>query len=524
MDHENKKVITLGTFSVIYNNWLPYASGCLISHCTSIPEINKNYIFNEPLYEQKPIYQYKKVLKNTDILGLTCYVWNQNYNDSIAKFFKELNPHGVVVYGGPQVPEDPDLKTKFDQRPYLDKSIAGLGEIAFSEFLLDLPFSNNKLTDIPIPYIDGTFDNLLSSGKDFKVSFETNRGCPYSCSFCDWGGQARSKITIFDIEKIYQTIEKIYTYKNISELEILDANFGIFSRDIDIIDKMIACQYKNQNYLRISYSGIAKNGSKHLPIIMEKIFNNMPIDQRNLKISFQTHSSDVLKKINRDNINNDKLVPLINEFKKKNIPTTSEMIIGLPGETADSWLETLHYNYHKIKIDYVRTYILHVVANTPLYVDALTNKFGIKTKKIVYKNNEIEIIHQCNSFDLEEIKLMFSYFWIFNTLINTKILSHQVKNVKKEVKFLYNNINTMPFIEQLLKEYITIVEKVFEDIAVTYLTDECDINFFTNTLRGNEIKKIVSNEDLFKKDLEKYYNNIPALNFDKLNSALSTIC
>ncbi len=49
---------------------------------------------------------------------------------------------------------------------------------------------------------------------------------------------------MFNIEEIYKTIEEIYTHKNISELEILDANFGILPRDIDIIDKMIECQNK----------------------------------------------------------------------------------------------------------------------------------------------------------------------------------------------------------------------------------------------------------------------------------------
>jgi len=520
----SKKKITLGSFSVIYNNWLPYAAGCLISYCKTIPEINKKYVFNDPLYQQKSVEDYKKILEETDILGLTCYVWNQSYNDRLAKYFKKIKPNGIVVYGGPQVPEDLTLKKEFDQRPYLDKSIAGLGEVSFSEFLLDLPFSNNKLLDMPTPYIDGTFDNLLNKNEDFKVSFETNRGCPYNCSFCDWGGQARSKITIFDIDKIYKTIEKIYTYKNISELEILDANFGILPRDIEIIDKIVEYQNKYNNKLKISYSGLAKNGSKHLPIIMEKIFNNLPIDQRNLKISFQTHTKKVLKLVDRANINNDKLIPLIEEFKKKNIPTTSEMIIALPGETAESWLDTLHYNYHTLGIDFVRTYVLHVVANTSLYKDVKEKKYGIKTKKIVYKENEVEIIHQCDSFDLDEIKLMFSYFWLFNTLINTNILKNKVDNLKKEVKNLYKNIDKMPYIKSLLTEYLQLVEKVFQDTDISYLETVTEISFFSNTLRGNELNKIVKNQDMFFKDLSTYYNNFPVLKFNKLNGAISTIC
>ena len=140
--------ILLGSFSVLYNDWLPYASGCLISHCKKIPEITQKYIFLEPLYKQKPVEEYYSELMNADILGLTCYVWNQSYNDEMAKYFKTIKPMGIVVYGGPQVPEDVKLKKEYDDLSPSDYSIAGLGEIAFSEWLLGLPFSNKKLTEM----------------------------------------------------------------------------------------------------------------------------------------------------------------------------------------------------------------------------------------------------------------------------------------------------------------------------------------------------------------------------------------
>jgi len=516
------KNILLGSISVIYSNWLPYASGCLISYCKNVPGINERYNFFDPIYKQKPVVEYRDILLQTDILGLTCYVWNQSYNDKLASYYKILVPHGKVIYGGPQVPEDTALKESYDNAHPHDVSIAGLGEISFAEWLLEIPKSNSVLRDVPTPYLDGTFDTILSSGENIKVSFETNRGCPYGCTFCDWGGQARNKIVQFDLETIYETIDEIYSHSNISELEILDANFGILARDISIIDKMIECQNKHNNNLRISYSGLAKNGSKHLPVIMEKVFNNLPIDQRNLKISFQTHTEDVLKQINRDNIKNEKLYPLIREFKNKNIPTTSEMIIALPGETADSWLKTLHYNFHDLGIDFVRTYILHVVANTPLYHQLQAGQYSLRTKKIIYADNEVEILYQCNSFDLQELELMFSYFWIFNTFINTGLLTNQIKDLYQEVKDIYNNIEKMPFIQDLLQEYISLVKKVFGPEPVTELSINKEIMFFTSTLKGDEIKHIIKNQDTIAKELTQY--NISKLTCDNPDKAISKIC
>ena len=88
-------------------------------------------------------------------MGLTNYVWNQNANDTIAKRFKKINPEGIVVYGGPNVPED-DLGDY--ARDFVDHYIAGPGEVQF-EKLLD-PQSDNEYK-IPVPYLDGVFDSIL---------------------------------------------------------------------------------------------------------------------------------------------------------------------------------------------------------------------------------------------------------------------------------------------------------------------------------------------------------------------------
>ena len=302
------KTIQLCSISTIHQDWIPYASGCLISYCKSIPEINEKFQFLEPIYKTG-----KYDFGGVDILGLTCYVWNQSYNDNLAKKYKKINPNGKVIYGGPQIPEDIILKKEFDNKRYwLDKSFIGLGEIAFSEWLLDSPPSGKVLHKLPTPYTDGIFDNIFNNNGTFKVSFESNRGCPYRCAFCDWGGQAKSKLTIFDQNDVFKTIDKIYQYSNIKELEILDANFGILEQDIDIINHMIKCQEKYNNHIKISYSGLAKNGSKHLPVIMSKVFESFPIDQRNLKVSFQTHTPSVLKTIQRSNIDNKKWQKYIN--------------------------------------------------------------------------------------------------------------------------------------------------------------------------------------------------------------------
>ena len=60
------------------------------------------------------------------------------------------------------------------------------------------------LQGVPSPYVEGIFDDMVSKESEAKWStvFETNRGCPYSCTFCEWGGLTQSKIFQFDLDKV----------------------------------------------------------------------------------------------------------------------------------------------------------------------------------------------------------------------------------------------------------------------------------------------------------------------------------
>ena len=44
---------------------------------------------------------------------------------------------------------------------------------------------------VPSPYLVGIFDDLIKENpkERWLASWETNRGCPFSCTYCDWGLQ-----------------------------------------------------------------------------------------------------------------------------------------------------------------------------------------------------------------------------------------------------------------------------------------------------------------------------------------------
>ena len=119
------------------------------------------------------------------------------------------------------------------------------GEISFVQLLRDYLnkkiktiYISDRITDLsilPSPYTTGVFDDILKTNPDFwQATVESNRGCPFSCTFCDWGSLTNSKIKLFPLEKLEAELKWFKEHK-VTYLYLTDGNFGIFKdRDLGI--------------------------------------------------------------------------------------------------------------------------------------------------------------------------------------------------------------------------------------------------------------------------------------------------
>ncbi len=153
-----------------------------------------------------------------DVVGLSNYGWNEQINLHMGRYLRGKHPDLLMVAGGPNIDPCPEPITAFIRRHnYLDFIIEGGGEEAFCELLQwwrngglntgrdtgELPKNLHFLeedilrstptrklekiiTNIPSPYLNGYLDEFLEMG--MTPMFETNRGCPFHCTFCVWGG------------------------------------------------------------------------------------------------------------------------------------------------------------------------------------------------------------------------------------------------------------------------------------------------------------------------------------------------
>ena len=259
--------------------YLPYSVGMLKSFALKDEKILQNFKFKEFIFLREKIADMVAKIGNVDIFGISCYVWNWSLSLKLAEEVRKSNPNCLIVFGGPQVPNN--VSEFFDDYSFIDLVVHGEGEITFQEILnrycdggikalkeingttfhdrsIGKAYqsqSRPRITDlniIPSPYLEGVFEDLLDSDEySWMVTWETNRGCPFKCSFCDWGSAIASKVRKFDEHRLLSEID-YFTKKKVDLVFGADANFGIFKRDKEFAIRL--AHNKNKPVIPISFA------------------------------------------------------------------------------------------------------------------------------------------------------------------------------------------------------------------------------------------------------------------------------
>ena len=333
--------------------WLPYTAGCIWSYAELNPTIKKNFVLADLIFKRVKIEKLLKNMEDPVLAGFSCYVWNWQYVKAAAKAIKGKWPNCKIVFGGPQVPENPIEKGFFDENPYVDIVVSGEGERAFEDILLKI--NNNEKIDrvvklarvgelcFPSPYLSGVFDKIINDNPQYswQATIESNRGCPYQCTFCDWGSLTLSKIKKFPIDRVLSDV-KWQSDHRIDYMFFADSNFGIFyERDKEIARYVNELQVTT-GFPKVAMAQWAKN-AKHQVLDVAKVFfsNNK---NRGFTVSVQSLDDNVLTEIKRKNMDMSNLAEMMNECRKLGITPYTELILGLPYETHASWKQ----NYDKI--------------------------------------------------------------------------------------------------------------------------------------------------------------------------------
>ena len=276
-----------------HSNYVPIGIGYIASHLIS--ELNKKKIYLDVKLSTSPK-EIHKIINDwkPNIIGSSNYIWNSELSKQICNHAKRNDNQTLCVLGGPEFPagtgqtkiQNNELDLTYDkslkylkERNSVDFFTYCDGETAFLEIVKtflendckidklksdeiiiagSVKLSENKKSLLVGKFIDriGVKGSVKAAGRDiipspyttklldkfldgtFVPAFETARGCPFKCTFCDQGLDL-NKITAFSRERLTEEMnyvaEKIVGIDNGTKtIAIFDSNFGIFQKDVDL--------------------------------------------------------------------------------------------------------------------------------------------------------------------------------------------------------------------------------------------------------------------------------------------------
>jgi putative methyltransferase len=347
-----------------------------------------------------------------DLAAFSSVSWNEQLNYHIAKAIKTKYSDCVIVFGGPNVPMPPQHSVVdwMAAHPFVDVAVRAEGEEAFVEILNRLletrefadipgvafrrgngavefcdqqrPFNRN-LSEFPSPYLEGLYDDLVarqSPGKQqWQAIIETNRGCPFPCTFCYWGrGGLGRKYKYHDMDRVLAEIEWMGRNK-IKYVFNADSNFGVNRRDHEIADFIVATK-KRYGFPEKFRTCFGKNTDEKIFQIGALLHANEL--EKGITLARQSNDETTLKNIRRENIKMATYRNLQRRFNDQNIPVYGELILGLPGETVDSWMRGVDELLEAGTRNQLFVYPCQVFANTEMAEPDYLRKFEIRTKRI----------------------------------------------------------------------------------------------------------------------------------------------
>lgn len=461
--------------------WLPYSVGCLWSFAYQFDDIQKNYNLKDIIFKREHPSQLLQRLDNPTICGFSCYVWNEKYCLTIAKMIKQQWPKCIIVFGGPQTNSQMLLSG------FIDSLILSEGEENFLELLRahinNLPLKQlyekrrMEQLEIPSPYLTGVFDKILAENPKalWSMTFESNRGCPYSCTFCDWGGLTYSKVKRFELDRIKQELEWAVD-KPITYLICADANFGIFKdRDLEIakIIRDIADR-GNIDSVNLQY---AKNSTQ----IVFEIARTLGSLSRGITVSVQSTNDDTLSEIKRKNMDINNVQNLMKLSEQYGVTTYTEVILGLPMETLESWKQGFADILEMGQHDSLDMWFAQLLRNSELAQPESRKKYGIKS--IISKDymplyneddyreieEEIELVQSTNTMSVHDMVEGYMYGWMiihFHISGYSQIIAKYLRSKNIGWRNYYDKMWEMLNDHEIFGPHI----KNIEHIVTTYLT------------------------------------------------------
>lgn len=470
-----------------------------------------------------------------DVLGLSNYAWSHNISSEMFKILSVKKPQAIKIWGGPNFPIDLPSQKEFMKKHYeIDAYVPVDGETGFSNIIeeilkldslekmhrriLEKPIDGcitkneygeiqysiptiriKKLDEIPSPYTSGLLDEFFD-GK-LTPMIQTNRGCPFHCTFCTDGKDEVNQVNMFGLDRIRSELDYISKHvpKNTPSLHISDLNFGMYPRDQEICEELANMQEK-VNYPKFIKCTTGKNQREKIIQAIRKLSDSLRIT-----MSVQSLDEQVLTNIRRSNISVDQMLELYPAIKKSGLQTTSEVILGLPGETYQNHIETLRGLVHA-RMDEIVVHTCMLLDGSEMKTPKEMKKWNLKTKFRVIQRDFAKLSNGKNIVEIEEV-VVGSNTLTFEEYVELRLLAFIIFVTNKGIVFepiikflLQNKIDVFDLYYNMMKEIkkspknVILVSERFKKATINELWNSPE-EIIENYSKDSEFNKLLSGED-----------------------------
>ncbi|MBT8048315.1 MAG: radical SAM protein [Xanthomonadales bacterium] len=399
------------------------------------------------------------------------YMWSLDVNLQISAMLKARDHNSLTLHGGPSTPGYPGACAEFmGKNPSVDIAVHGEGEVSVVEILqciergpdgrlhydverlkkvTGLTFRDTGQTGLPLvttekrtrlkepdsvpsPYLTGVFDSY--DGRVEAAIIESNRGCPFGCTFCDWGSATRQKVRKIGLDRVKQEIDWIGRNR-VRVIWIADANFGMYDRDIELSEFIVETKQK-YGFPQEVVVNYTKNTTRRLLEIIKALSAGGIISQG--IISIQTTDPATLEVINRRNIKTEKYDELTQVFADSNLPLSTDLMTGLPGITPEAFDRDLQ-RYFDSDVT-TKAYPTQLLPNSPMADPEYMEKYKIRVDKDGF-------VISCHSFNEAEMAGMNAIYGFFTVADGYSVLRYVLRYLQWE-----HGIPALEYLHHLLDE------------------------------------------------------------------------
>jgi len=385
----------------IVAEFVPYGIGCLKSYFLKHSRNADKCDIALFKYPESFIERFSK--DNPEIVGFSNYIWNPDLSYGLAEEIKRRNPGTFIIFGGPNYPLEYDERMKWlKKRPAIDMYIVGEAEEQFKR-AVDTWFLSRDIDkvkqagldgchalikrsvlkasdaiprlddlDFPSPYLGGYLDEFLEDKRLIPLT-QTNRGCPFTCTFCEKGSSTWTKMSYKSMRVFEEEITYIAKKSRQKKLALADNNFGMWPQDVEM-SRIIAGVKDRFDYPYHIVAATGKNVEERILKCVEILKGSLPVTA-----SVQSLDPEVLKNVKRSNVSVKTLMNIAKAADSVHTSTRSEIILALPGDTKKKHIDTI-LQLIEMKMQFVLPFTLILLDGSELATQESRKRWDMKTK------------------------------------------------------------------------------------------------------------------------------------------------